>query len=119
MGIRPRTAWTGLALIVGCLAFSMGAGAPSHAKEPRAKAPTAPPLGNLLLSRSFYVGTASTVVVGQVLPGGGHAVADGTYPGVWSNEAQDASFGVTSPILIDRSALGVRIHPATRIPRIP
>jgi len=67
----------------------------------------APPTGNLLVSRSVYAGDASTVTIGQKLPGGGSklAVADGTYPGVWNNEAQDASFGVTSPIFLDRSAV--------------
>jgi phosphodiesterase/alkaline phosphatase D-like protein len=58
--------------------------------------------GNLLVSRSVYGGSASTVTVGQALPGGGTAVADGSYPGVWANEAPDPSFGVTSPIFLDQ-----------------
>jgi hypothetical protein len=29
-------------------------------------------------------------------------VADGGYPEVWGNEKPDASFGVTSPIFVDR-----------------
>jgi hypothetical protein len=58
--------------------------------------------GNLLVSRSVYTGTASTVTVGQSLPGGGTAVADGTYPGVWANEGPDGSFGVTSPVYLDQ-----------------
>jgi hypothetical protein len=123
--------------------------------------------GNLVVSRSVYQGNASTVTVGQMLPGAvattfsaagtqtsgtvssasglapGNLVritssgtstnvtlqtvsgknitwtpqlsaavkkndtclplasANGTYPGVWGNEAQDASFGVTSLILLD------------------
>jgi hypothetical protein len=105
MGIRPRTAVRVLAMMVGALVFSAGAGTPSLAREPRLKTPVAPPLGNLLVSRSLYAGTASTVVVGQPLPGGGVAVADGSYPGVWSNEASDPSFGVTSPMYVDRNAL--------------
>jgi len=60
-----------------------------------------PTPGNLLVSRSVYSGTASTVTVGQALPGGGTAVANGSYPGVWANEGPDGSFGVTSPIFID------------------
>src|SRR5579871_4687350 len=58
--------------------------------------------GDVVVSRSIYTGTASTVTIGQALPGGGTAVADGTYPGVWSNEGPDPSFGVTSPIFLDR-----------------
>jgi hypothetical protein len=57
--------------------------------------------GNLVVTRSTYSGTASTVTVGQALPGGGTAVADGSYPGVWANETPDPSFGVTSPIFFD------------------
>src|SRR5579862_6454071 len=106
MGISPRTTWTGLALMAAILAISTGAGAPSMARDLRSKPPSVvPPLGNLLVSRSLYTGTASTVVIGQPLPGGGTAVADGTYPGVWSNEGPDGSFGVTSPMFIDRNAL--------------
>ena len=58
-------------------------------------------LGNVLLSRSTYEGSASTVTVGQALPGGGTATANGSYPNVFNNASPDASFGVTSPILID------------------
>jgi hypothetical protein len=116
MGIRRRTVWTGLGLIAACLALSTGTVAPSLAREARTPRAALPPLGNLLVSRSVYTGTASTVLVGQPLPGGGHAVADGSYPGVWSNEAQDASFGVTSPILIDRNALaGASVVPLTTL----
>jgi hypothetical protein len=63
---------------------------------------TAIPAGTLLVSRTDYAGTASTVTVGQALPGGGNAVADGGYPEVFENETPDASFGVTSPIFIDQ-----------------
>jgi len=102
MGIRFRTA---AMLIAAALLLWAQAGRSSMAKDLRTKAPLTPPLGNLLVSRSVYVGTAGTVMVGQALPGGGLAVADGSYPGVFRNEGPDASFGVTSPILIDRSAL--------------
>jgi hypothetical protein len=64
--------------------------------------PPVPDWGALLVSRSVYGGSASTVTIGQALPGGGTAIADGSYPGVWANEGPDASFGVTSPIFIDR-----------------
>jgi hypothetical protein len=78
----------------------------------------------LVLSRSVYTGVAGTVVVGQTLPpgcvagtinvpliGGGTtkvtvkcsaAVADGTYPTVFNNNGADGSFGVTSPIFLDK-----------------
>jgi len=57
--------------------------------------------GDLLVSRSVYSGNASTVTIGQALPGGGNATANGSYPNVFQNESQDASFGVTSPIYLD------------------
>jgi len=78
---------------------------------------------SLVLSRSVYAGSASTVTVGQTLPPGcvaktvavpliaggttsvavkcGAAVADGTYPTVFKNDGPDGSFGVTSPIFLD------------------
>ena len=58
--------------------------------------------GNLLVSRSVYTGNASTVSFPGTLPNGAPSVADGTYPGVFANESQDGSFGVTSPIFLDQ-----------------
>ena len=83
----------------------------------------------LVLSRSVYVGNASTVALGQTLPPGcvpgtitlpliaggtttvtipgasssgcNTAIADGTYPTVFNNDEADGSFGVTSPIFLD------------------
>jgi hypothetical protein len=57
--------------------------------------------GDLVVSRTVYEGTASTVTKGQTLPGGGTAAADGTYPYVFNNNLVDGSFGVTSPIFLD------------------
>ncbi|HEX4603621.1 MAG TPA: hypothetical protein VH724_06480 [Candidatus Angelobacter sp.] len=79
--------------------------------------------GTLVLSRSVYAGTPSTIAVGQTLPPGcvaktvtlpllaggtttvkvkcATAVADGTYPTVFKNNGQDGSFGITSPIFLD------------------
>jgi hypothetical protein len=62
--------------------------------------------GNLIVSRTVYAGTAATVSVGQALPGGGPAIADGTFPGVFRNEVPDPSFGVTSPIFLDQRTPG-------------
>ena len=73
--------------------------------------------GNLVLTRSVYAGTASTVSVGQALPpvcpataacGTGVATDNGAGPSttsannVWNNDKVDGSFGVTSPIFIDQ-----------------
>jgi hypothetical protein len=79
--------------------------------------------GTLVVSRSVYVGDASTVTLGETLPAGcvagnvalpllaggsttvavscAAATADGTFPGVFNNDTPDASFGVTSPIFLD------------------
>lgn len=68
--------------------------------------------GNIVLSRSVYTATPSSVVVGQDLPPGcvpstpnkvtcGTAATDGTFPTVFNNAKPDASFGITSPIYID------------------
>lgn len=66
--------------------------------------------GNLVVSRSVYMGNASTVQLGEVLPPGctgslcsasTGAIADGTYPYVFNNDTYDGSFGITSPIFLD------------------
>jgi hypothetical protein len=79
--------------------------------------------GTIVLSRSVYAGTASTITVGQTLPPGcvkqtvtlpllaggtttvkvscSAATADGTYPTVFNNNLVDGSFGITSPIFLD------------------
>jgi hypothetical protein len=64
--------------------------------------------GNLLVSRSVYDGSADLLTPGTtVLPPGctsscAMANADGTYPFVFNNDVVDASFGVTSKILLDQ-----------------
>ncbi|HTB15772.1 MAG TPA: hypothetical protein VK752_29585 [Bryobacteraceae bacterium] len=78
--------------------------------------------GNLVLSRSVYMGDPSTVVVGEALPPvcpasantaaagacAGKATNNGLYPStssannVWNNDTVDGSFGVTSPIFLDQ-----------------
>ena len=58
--------------------------------------------GDLVVSRSVYQATADTVTVGQTLPGGGAAIADGSYPNVFTNATVDGSFGITSPIFLDQ-----------------
>jgi hypothetical protein len=74
---------------------------------------------NLVVSRSVYTGTASTVTVGEELPPGclsslcaGTATNTGAFPvvgstnNVWNNDAADGSFGVTSPIFLDQITTG-------------
>lgn len=58
--------------------------------------------GSLIVSRTVYSGNASAVIVGQALPGGGKAVANGAFPNVFKNESADAAFGVTAPIYLDQ-----------------
>lgn len=58
--------------------------------------------GDLLITRSVYAGNSSTVTVGQLLPNGQAAVADGSFPNVFQNETPDPSFGITSPIYLDQ-----------------
>jgi hypothetical protein len=62
--------------------------------------------GDLIVSRTVYAGTSATVQPGQTLPGGGLAISDGMFPNVFKNEVPDSSFGVTSPIYLDRVVLG-------------
>ncbi len=56
----------------------------------------------LIVSGSNYSGTESSVTVGQTLPGGGIAVANGTYPDIFNNATSDSSFGITSPIFLQK-----------------
>jgi uncharacterized protein (TIGR03437 family) len=73
--------------------------------------------GNLVVSRSVYMGDAFTVSPGQALPpvcpataacGNVVATDSGAYPSttssnsVWNNNKVDGSFGVTSPIFLDQ-----------------
>ncbi|MGS0754134.1 PEP-CTERM sorting domain-containing protein [Roseateles sp. GG27B] len=58
--------------------------------------------GGLIVSRTVYSGVASTVTVGQSLPGGGMATNNGSFPFVFKNEVPDPSFGVTSAIYLDQ-----------------
>jgi hypothetical protein len=111
--LRYQTGLAALAVIAG---FSSSAQAQTAA--PPAFEGFIP--GNLVVSRSVYTGTASTVKIGQALPPNCPATAtcgtmgatnDGTYPGVFNNAAVDGSFGVTSPIFLDQvTTEGTRIN---------
>jgi hypothetical protein len=69
--------------------------------------------GNLLLSRTIYDNNPNNITVGTILPPNCAATTgacsapsgapdNGAYPTVWNNDLYDASFGVTSRILLDQ-----------------
>jgi hypothetical protein len=64
--------------------------------------------GNLLVSRSVYDNRPANVVAGMPLPPNCvapncvAATSDGSYPNVWNNVIPDASFGITSKIVLDQ-----------------
>lgn len=89
-----------IALVLSAVALLSACNSSNDSTTPTASASVLAS-GNLLVSRTTYAGTASTVTVGQTLPGGGTAIANGSYPGVFQNETPDPSFGVTSPIFLD------------------
>ena len=71
--------------------------------------------GNLVVSRSVYSGTSTSVTVGQTLPPGcqastankvtcGSAIVNGTFPYVFNNIGPDPSFGITAPLYLDEMA---------------
>ena len=75
--------------------------------------------GSLIVSRSVYAGSASTITAGQPLPPVCPATAkcntvasdNGAYPSlnssnnVWNNDNADGSFGITSPVFLDQYTL--------------
>ena len=104
---------------------------------------------SLVLSRSVYVGDASTVTIGETLPRGcaggandstvvavpttSNGTTDVTVPcgiasdngeapnlsdnhNVWNNAGSDASFGVTSPILLDNLSTDGKLFGTLPIP---
>ncbi|HEX4704464.1 MAG TPA: hypothetical protein VH352_20220, partial [Pseudonocardiaceae bacterium] len=79
--------------------------------------------GNLLVSRSVYMG--APITAGQtMLPPGcttGCVVAssDGSYPGVWNNDQVDGSFGVTSPVYLDEITPSGRFLGSVAVPSGP
>jgi hypothetical protein len=95
--------------VVGALAAAVPAsGAVAHRGFGHHQQPWFRP-GNLVVSGSDYAGMANLFTPGVTeLPPGctgsncAPAVADGTYPYVFNNDASDGSFGVTSPIFLDQ-----------------
>src|SRR5215471_10841469 len=78
--------------------------------------------GNLLVSGSTYTTRPGSIVPGvTVLPPGctsGCATANNNaaYPGVWNNDLVDASFGVTSPIVLEQLTPSGRLVNTLRVP---
>ncbi len=71
--------------------------------------PTHPFLpGSVVIADSSYPAAGDPAVkVGQPLPEGGNAIADGKYPQVFNNDTVDGSFAVSTPIdLLDVDAFG-------------
>src|ERR1700676_5219676 len=73
--------------------------------------------GDLVVSSSTYTGSASSVAVGQALPGGGNAVANGSYPNVFNNASVDSSFGITSPLYLNQFSIGGTTAAPTATPQ--
>jgi hypothetical protein len=91
------------------------------------RAQTALTPGNLVVSRSVYSGTASSVTVGETLPPGcvpstknkvtcGTAAVDGTFPYVFNNIVPDGAFGITSPIYIDEMTPAGAVITSIQVP---
>jgi hypothetical protein len=84
--------------------------------------------GNVVVTRSVYSGTSSTVAIGENLPPNcvpnkankvtcGNAVANGSYPTVFNNViAADPSFGITSPVFIDQITPGGTLINSLEVP---
>jgi len=58
--------------------------------------------GNLLLSHSIYSAPANAVPFPGLLANNAASVSDASFPAVFNNETPDASFGITSTILLDQ-----------------
>jgi hypothetical protein len=83
----------------------LGAAATAGAKS----SPTHPFVpGSLVIADTTYPAAGDpAVTVGQPLPEGGSAIADGKYPEVFNNDTVDGSFAVSTPLdLLDVDSLG-------------
>jgi hypothetical protein len=101
-GPRARTAQTVVA------AFSVLA-LLAAASAADAKFPTHPFVpGSVVVAETSYPAAGDpAVTVGQPLPEGGNAIADGKYPEVFNNDTVDGSFAVSTPVdLLDVDQFG-------------
>ena len=110
------------ALTGALVAAAPASGAVTHAGFRHSSRPWFLP-GNLVVSRSVYVGSSSLLTPGVTeLPPGcvgsacTAAVADGSYPGVFNNVTPDPSFGVASPILLDQITPSGHLINSLRVP---
>jgi hypothetical protein len=61
---------------------------------------------DLVVSSTTYDAPASTITVGQSLPGGGKAITNGSFYQVFDNDGPDSSFGITSPLTLLQYSVG-------------
>lgn len=107
----------GLLLIPSAMASAASASHGRPADRDRALLP-----GHLVLSRTVYSAGKDAIVPGVTkLPAGCTtacvtAVADGGYPEVFNNESVDASFGISSPILLDTLTQSGRTVRTSEVP---
>ena len=107
---------------VGVVAASTGLVATSATAGARPQHVQRGDTGQLILSRTIYTASKGSIVPGTtVLPAGCTsgcvtAVADGGYPEVFNNESVDPSFGVSSPIHLDRLATNGRTLGTLAVP---
>jgi hypothetical protein len=117
--LHRSAAWLALSLMTASLAASAQTSEVSGA-------PVFTP-GNLVVSRSLYTASSSSVTVGQVLPPScvankttkvtcGNAALDGTFPTVFNNSKPDASFGITSPLILDEMTPGGTVINSITVP---
>jgi hypothetical protein len=105
-GSWPLLAKSFAALSLSALAASIPASAQDHDRD--SKVHFFP--GNLVVSRSVYDNNTNNVKVGALLPANcantvgpcAAAINNGAYPFVFSNDTIDASFGITSKIILDQ-----------------
>jgi hypothetical protein len=119
---RRRVAVLGAAAAAAGLLAAVGPLGGSAAHAGTGRLPWFQP-GNLVVSGSYYAGQADLFTPGVTeLPPGctgsncAAAVADGTYPYVFNNDAPDASFGVASPIFLEQLTPNGRLVNTLQVP---
>jgi hypothetical protein len=121
--MMKRSRWrVALPLAAGVIAATSAIAAPSASAAAHAPSISFFRPGNLLVSRSVYTASPSSIVPGKtVLPPGctagcAVATASGAYPQVFNNVLADPSFGVTSPVFLDQMTPSGRLLSTLRVP---
>jgi hypothetical protein len=123
-GLRTATRCVSC-LTFAVLATALAAGAQNFRHDRDSSRDSAFTPGNLVVSRSVYMGNANTVQLGEILPPGcgaglcsssTGAIADGTYPYVFNNDTYDGNFGVASPIFLDEMTAWGRVVRSIEVP---